>query len=79
MSPASLDKPSQSTWWQRSSTKGQYNSFLNNDPDSVEYEFEDTKGVTRICKSKNKQHNGQNTKVQRSTKHTYKIKDHTKY
>jgi hypothetical protein len=42
-------------------------------------EFEDTKGVIRIRKSKNRQHNGQKKKVQkdkqRSTKHTYKNKD----
>jgi len=30
--------------------------------------FEDTKGVIRICKSKDRQHNGQKDK-QRSTKH----------
>ena len=43
-------------------------------------EFEDTKGATRIRKSKkNRQHNDQKEKVQkdkqRSTKHTYKTKD----
>jgi len=40
-------------------------------------EFEDTKGVIRICKStKNRQHNGQKKKdKQRSTKHTHKTKD----
>ena len=43
-------------------------------------EFEDTKGVIRIRKSKKKkQHNGQKKKVQKdkqlSTKHTYKTKD----
>ena len=33
-------------------------------------EFEDTKGVIRICKSKDKQYNGQKKKdKQRSTKH----------
>ena len=42
-------------------------------------EFEDTKGAIRISISmKNRQHNGQKTKVkkdkQRSTKHTYKTK-----
>jgi len=38
-------------------------------------EFEDTKGVIRIRKSKkNRQHNGQKNK-QRSTKHTHKTKD----
>ena len=41
-------------------------------------EYEDTKEVIRIRKSKNRQHNGQK-KVQkdkqRSTKHTYKTKD----
>ena len=43
-------------------------------------EFEDTKGVIIIRRSKkNRQHNGQKKKVQkdkqRSTKHTYKTKD----
>ena len=43
-------------------------------------EFEDTKGVIRIRKSKkNRQYNGQKEKVhkdkQRSTKHTHKTKD----
>ena len=40
-------------------------------------EFEDTKGVIRICISKKKrQHNGQKKKdKQRFTKHTYKTKD----
>ena len=39
-------------------------------------EFEDTKGVIRIRKSKNRQHNGQQKKdKQRSTKHTHKTKD----
>ena len=42
-------------------------------------EFEDTKVVIRICKSKKyRQHNDQKKKVQkdkRSTKHTYKTKD----
>ena len=37
-------------------------------------DFEDTKGVIRICISKNRQHNGQKHK-QRSTKHTHKTKD----
>jgi len=38
--------------------------------------FEDTKGVIRIRKSKNIQHNDQKNKdKQRSTKHTYKTKD----
>jgi hypothetical protein len=37
-------------------------------------EFEDTKVVIRIRKSKNRQHNGQKDK-QRSTKHTRKTKD----
>ena len=48
----------------RKSTKGQE-------------EFEDTKGVIRICISKkDRQHNGQKKKYkQRSTKHTYKTKD----
>ena len=45
----------------------------------MEEEFEDTKCVIRICKSKkNRQHNGQkkNKKTnQRSTKHTHKTKD----
>jgi len=40
-------------------------------------EFEDTKGVIRIRKSKNRQHNGQKKKVQRdkqqSTKRAHKI------
>jgi hypothetical protein len=44
-------------------------------------EFEDTKGVIRIRKLKDRQHNGQNKKKQkekqRSTKHTYKTKDQT--
>jgi hypothetical protein len=42
-------------------------------------EFEDTKWVIRIRKSKeNRQHNGQNKKdKQRSTKHTHKTKDAT--
>ena len=42
-------------------------------------EFGDTKGVIRIRKSKNRQHNGQKKKrqkdKQRSTKHTRKTKD----
>ena len=43
-------------------------------------EFDDTKGVIRIHKSKkDRQHNGQKKKVQkdkqRSTKHTHKTKD----
>jgi hypothetical protein len=39
-------------------------------------EFEDTKGVIRIRKSKNRQHNGQKKKdKQRSTKHMHKTKD----
>ena len=42
-------------------------------------EIEDTKGVIRICISKNRKHNGQKKKVQkdkqRSKKHTYKTKD----
>ena len=43
-------------------------------------EFEDTKGVIRICKSKkNRQHINQKKKVQRdkqrSTKHIHKTKD----
>ena len=42
-------------------------------------EFEGTKGVIRICISKNRKHNGQKKKVQkdkqRSKKHTYKTKD----
>ena len=45
-----------------------------------EEEFEDTKGVIRICKSKEDlQHNGQKKKGlkkwQQSTKHTHKTKD----
>jgi hypothetical protein len=48
----------------------------------LEEEFEDTKGVIRIPKSKkNRQHNGQKKKdkrcKQRYTKHTYKTKDRT--
>jgi len=42
----------------------------------VQEEFEDIKGLIRIRKSKNRQHNGQKEKVQRdkqrSTKHTHK-------
>ena len=42
-------------------------------------EFEDTKVLIRIRKSKNRQHNGQKKKRQkdklRSTKHTRKTKD----
>jgi hypothetical protein len=40
-------------------------------------EFEDTKGVIKICISKkNRQDNGQKKKYkQRSTKHTHKTKD----
>jgi hypothetical protein len=42
----------------------------------VQGEFEDTTGVIRIRKSKNRQHNGQKKKYkQRSTKHTHKTKD----
>ena len=45
----------------------------------MEEEFEDTKGVTRIRKSKNRQDNGQKKKVQKGkqlfTKHTHKTKD----
>jgi len=38
--------------------------------------FEDTKGVIRIRKSRNRQHNGQmKNDKQRSTKRTYKTKD----
>jgi hypothetical protein len=37
-------------------------------------EFEYTKGVIRISKSKDRQHKGQKDK-QRSTKHTHKTKD----
>ena len=37
-------------------------------------EFEDTKGVIRIHKSKDRQHKGQKDK-QQSTKHTHKTKD----
>ena len=41
-----------------------------------EDEFEDTKGVIRIRKSKDRQHNDQKKKdKQRSTKHTHKTKD----
>ena len=39
-------------------------------------EFEDTKGVIRIHKSKDRQHNGQKKKdKKRSTKHTHKTKN----
>ena len=42
----------------------------------VKGEFEDTKGVIRIRKSKNRQHNGQKKKdKQRYTKHIHKTKD----
>ena len=44
---------------------------------ALEEEFEDTKGVIRIRKSKkDRQHNGQKKKnKQRSTKHSHKTKD----
>jgi hypothetical protein len=47
---------------------------------SIEEEFEDTKGLIRIRKTKERQHNYQKKKKrqkgkQRSTKHTQKIKD----
>ena len=52
--------------------------FRRNNPTiqrTIEEEFEDTKGVIRIRKSrKDRQHNGQKDK-QQSTKHTYKTKD----
>ena len=39
-------------------------------------EFEDTKGLIIIRRSKNRQHNDQKKKYkQRSTKHTHKTKD----
>ena len=39
-------------------------------------EFENTKGVIRISKSKDRQHNGQKRQdKQRPTKHTHKTKD----
>ena len=41
---------------------------------TIQEEFEDTKGAIRIRISKNRQHNVQQDK-QRSTKHTYKTKD----
>ena len=45
-------------------------------PRDLEEEFEDTKGVIRIRKSKDRQHKGQKKKdKQRSTKHTHKTKD----
>ena len=45
-------------------------------PDRVKEEFEDTKGVIRIRKSKNRQHNGQTKKDKlRSTEHIHKTKD----
>ena len=41
----------------------------------MEEEYEDTKGVIRIRKSKDRQHNGQTKKdKQRSTKYTHKLK-----
>jgi hypothetical protein len=60
--------------------------------ETIQEEFEDTKGVIRIrISKKNRQHNGQKTeeqttqwlienrqkKQQRSTKHTYKTKHYT--
>ena len=47
------------------------------EPVVYEEEFEDTKGLIRIPKSKkNRQHSGQKKKdKQRSTKHTHKTKD----
>ena len=56
-------------------------SNVNNYLDTIKNEFEDTKGVIRIRKSKQeRQHNGQKLKKgqkdkQRSTKLTYKTKD----
>jgi hypothetical protein len=48
----------------------------NNTPYRHQEEFEDTKDVIRICKLKNRQHNGQMKKdKQPSTKHTHKNKD----
>ena len=42
----------------------------------LQEEFEDTKGVFRIHKSKDRQHNSQKKKdKQRSTKHTHKTKN----
>ena len=42
----------------------------------VKEEFEDTKGVIRIRKSKNRQRNGQaKNDIQRSTKHIHKTRD----
>ena len=42
----------------------------------MQEEFEDFKGVIRIHKSKDRQHNDQKKKgKQRSTKHTHKTKD----
>jgi len=48
--------------------------------DLLKEEFEDTKGVIRICTSKkNRQHNGQKEKYKRTNnylqKHTHKTKD----
>jgi hypothetical protein len=41
----------------------------------MEEEYEDTKGVIRIRKSKDRQHNGQTKKdKQRPTKYTHKLK-----
>ena len=45
-------------------------------PNTWSEELEDTNGVIRIRKWKNRKHNGQKKKYkQRSTKHTYKTKD----
>ena len=51
--------------------------MLNTNTCLIQEEFEDTKGVIRICKSKkDRQHNDQKKKYkQRSTKLTYKTKD----
>ena len=47
------------------------------DKDTFIIHVEDTKGVIRIRKSKDRQHNGQKEKKdkQRSTKHTHKTKN----
>jgi len=38
----------------------------------IEEEFEDTKGVIRICKSKNREHNGQKKGQQDKQRSIYK-------
>jgi hypothetical protein len=41
--------------------------------DAIPEEFEDTKGVTRIRKSKNRQHNGQKKKYKRTNNNLQNI------